>query len=262
MPTWFDLFKASALGLIEGFTQFLPVSASGHILLVQRVLRLRAETPGFALAVKLAALLALVWLYRARLRQLAAGGGRFALGLGAALMPAAVIAVLARAPIQSARLNAWIVCLALIFGGALLLFADRLDRKPRLSDATALPLSVYAMIGIALCAALIPGVSAGAATIIAAMHLGVDRRAAADLSLWLAIPGLLGVLAYQLVQDGGRLGGENVLALGLGFAFSFLAAFFAASSFVAYVESRGLELFAWWRVILGTLGLIALTVVG
>jgi undecaprenyl-diphosphatase len=262
MSSWLDLLKASVLGLIEGLTQFLPVSASGHALLLQRFLGLEAQSRGFALAVKLAALLALLWVYRTRLQQLAAGGGRFALGLAAALMPAAVIAVLARMVIENARLNVWLVCLALILGGALLRFVDRPDRKPRLHDATALPLRVYAIIGIGLCAALIPGVSAAAATIIAAMLLGVDRRAAADLSLWLAIPSLIGILAYELAQDGAHMGGESAFVLCFGFAFSFLAAFFAASSFVAHVESRGLDLFAWWRVLLGTLGLIALAVIG
>ena len=155
----------------------------------------------------------------------------------------------------SALLNVWIVCFAVIAGGAFLTWIDRLERKPRTLAATDFSLPMSLAVGAAQLLALIPGVSRPAVAIPAAMLLGADRRAAAEYSLWLAIPSLAGLLACDLYQDGLQLAGSPLLGA-LGFAAAFLTAWPVARSFPDHVSRHGLTLFAWWRVIVGTLGLI------
>jgi undecaprenyl-diphosphatase len=263
---WFELFKAFVLGAVEGLTEFLPVSSTGHLLLLRRFFGFGAEDfgAGFAMLIELGALLALVSVYFLRLWGIAAGlwsdpaARRFVLGVIASLLPAALIGALAHEVIMSTLLNVWIVCFALIVGGAILLWVDQLDLKPRHLEATGFSLPMCFGIGIAQCLALVPGVSRSGATIVAAMLLGADARAAAEYSLWLAIPMLGGILVCDIYQNHGRMSGENALLIAVGFAASFIAAWFVARTFLAYVSRHGLRLFAWWRVIVGSLGLIAL----
>jgi undecaprenyl-diphosphatase len=268
-PTWFDLFKALTLGFLDGLTELIPVSASGHLLLAQRFLGLGGENfgPAFVLLIRLAALLALLSVYFVRLWRLAAGmigdpaARRFLLGIALAFLPALLAGALAHDLIRSILFNLWVVCFALIVGGAILLWVDHLDRKPRWHDAAQFPLATYLLIGIAQGVALIPGISRSAASIVTAMLLGADRRAAAEFSLWLALPTLAGAIVSEVYQARGSLSPGAILA-GIGFAASFAAALMVARTFVDYVASHGLRLFAWWRVIVGSLGLIALAIAG
>jgi undecaprenyl-diphosphatase len=266
--TGFDLFDAVALGALEGLTELIPVSSSGHLLLVQRFFGLADEDFGktFALLIRLGALMALLSIYFQRLWQLLAGmlgdpaARHFVIGVLVAFLPAAVVGVLAHDFIRSVLLNVWIVCFALIVGGAVLLWVDRLDLAPRYRQAaaTGFTLPMYVLIGIAQCLAVIPGVSRSGATIVAAMLLGADRRAAAEFSFWLAMPALGGALAYDLYGNHAAMRADNITVAAIGFAVSFLAAGLVASTFLDFVSRHGLRLFAWWRVIVGSLGLIAL----
>jgi undecaprenyl-diphosphatase len=155
-------------------------------------------------------------------------------------------------------LNVWLVCFALIVGGAILLWIDRIDLKPRHYEATRLSLPMYFGIGLAQCLALVPGVSRSGATIVAAIGLRAERRAAAEFSLWLAMPTLAGALASDLYRSHGELRPDNAVLAAIGFAASCLTAWWVVRTFLDYVARHGFALFAWWRVILGTLGLIAL----
>jgi undecaprenyl-diphosphatase len=264
--TWFDLIKAFALGLVEGLTAFVPVSSTGHLLLVQRLLGLdEADLGGsFALLIRLGALAVLLSIYFVRLGQLMAGifgdpaARRFAVGVLVASLPAALIGALAHDVVAGALLNVWIVCFALIVGGAVLLGVDRLDHEPRYRKASGFSLPMCCIIGLAQSLAVIPGVSRSGASIVAALLLGADRRAATEFSFWLAMPTLGGALAYDLYRSHGQLGADNAAIMGIGFAVSFLAAWRVVKSLLDYVSSHGFGLFAWWRVIVGTLGLIAL----
>jgi len=269
--TWFELFKAFALGLVEGVTEFIPVSAGGHLLLMRRLLGLGDLGLGgaelgqaFVVLIRLGALLALLSIYVFRLGQLVAGisvdpaARRFAVGVLVALLPAAVIGALAHDFIADVLVNVWIVCFALIVGGAVLLWVDQLDLEPRHHEAGAFSLPMYFIIGLAQCLALIPGVSRSGAGIVAALLLGADRRAAAEFSLWLAMPTLAGALAYDLYRNHGQMDAHNTAILAIGFAAAFLAAWFVVRSLLDYVSRHGLKLFAWWRVVVGTLGLIVL----
>jgi undecaprenyl-diphosphatase len=264
--TWLDLFKACVLGMVDGLTEFVPVSATGHLLLLGRFFGFGDDDLGrsFAVLIRLGALMGLVGAYFFRLRHLLAGmlrdpaARRFVVGVLLAALPAAIVGALAHDIVAGTLLNAWLVCFVLIVGGAVLLWLDRLDLKPRHHEATAFSLPMCLGIGLAQCLALIPGVSRSGAAIVAAMGLGADRRAAAEFSLWLALPTLAGALAYDLYRNPVRLRSDDTVLIAVGFAAALVAAWWVASTFIDYVARHGFALFAWWRVMVGTLGLIAL----
>jgi undecaprenyl-diphosphatase len=262
----FDLLKAMVLGLVEGLTEFLPVSSTGHLLMLERFFGFDDDEFGktFVVLIQLGAILALLSLYFGRLWRIFiaafsdAEARRFIIGVLIAFLPAAVIGAGAYSIIKGVLFNVWIVCFMLIAGGGVLLLVDRLDLKPRYHDATTFPLSTYLAIGIFQCCAMVPGVSRSGATIVSAMLLGADKRAAAEFSFFLAIPTMAGAFAYDLFKNWALMNADNTLIVATGFASSFIVAFIAVKTFLDYVSHHGFALFAWWRVIVGSLGLIAL----
>jgi undecaprenyl-diphosphatase len=234
--------------------------------LVQRFFGFDDEGFGKTLAVpiQLGALLALLSTYFLRLSRLVGrmfsdpAARQFVIGGLLTVLPASVVGAFAHALIKNVLLNAWIVCCALIRGGAILLWVDQLDLAPRHHQATGFSLPMYFGIGLAQCLAMIPGVSRSGATIVAAMLLGADRRAAAEFSFWLAMPAMTGAVAYYLYNSYGQMSPNAAMLMAIGFAVSFVAAWLVIKTFLDYVSSRGFALFAWWRVIVGSLGLIAL----
>jgi undecaprenyl-diphosphatase len=262
----FDIIKAIILGVVEGLTEFIPVSSTGHLLLMQRFFGFGDDDFGksFAILIQFGAILALLSIYTVRLWQLFIGmfnspqARRFILGVLIAFLPAAVIGALAYKLIKDVLFNPWIVCISLIVGGVILFWVDRLDLKPRYRDVTTFSLPTYLVIGIAQCASMIPGVSRSGATIVSAMLLGADRRAAAEFSFWLAMPTMAGAFAYDLYKDHGHLSQSNLVIIAIGFIVSFIAAWFVVKTFLGYVSRNGFTLFVWWRIVVGALGLIAL----
>src|SRR3954466_2077457 len=180
-----DAIRAVILGIIEGVTEFLPVSSTGHLLLAQRFFGLGegAFWDSFVVLIQLGAILAIVVIYFAKLWQGGLGmfsnpaDRRFVIGLLVAFLPAVVIGLIAGKYIKELLFNPWVVCFSLIVGGAVLLWVDQLDHNPHEHDATKFPLLMYLWIGIAQCGAMIPGVSPSGASIVAAMLLGADKRA-------------------------------------------------------------------------------------
>jgi undecaprenyl-diphosphatase len=262
----FELFKAFVLGVVEGLTEFLPVSSTGHLLLVQRFFGFDDEDFGktFAVLIQFGAILALLSIYFFRIWHIATGmfsdpaARRFVLGVLIAFLPAAVVGALAHDVIKSVLFNVWIVCFTLIVGGAILQWVDRMDLETRYHDATKFSLPMYFVIGLAQCVSMIPGVSRSGATIVAAMLLGADRRSAAEFSFWLAMPTMAGAFAYDLYKSRGQMSMDNTIIVAFGFAVSFVCAWIVVKTFLDYVQRHGFGLFAWWRVIVGALGLIAL----
>jgi undecaprenyl-diphosphatase len=262
----FDFIKAILLGVVEGLTEFIPVSSTGHLLLMQRFFGFGDADFGksFAVLIQFGAILALLSIYAARLVHLAKGfftdpqARRFVIGVLIAFLPAAVIGALAYKIIKEVLFNPWIVCFALIAGGAVLLWVDQLELKPRFHEATRFTLPMYFVIGLAQCVSMIPGVSRSGATIVAAMLLGADRRAAAEFSFWLAMPTMAGAFAYDLYKDHGQMTHSNIAIVAVGFIVSFICAWFVVKTFLGYVARHGFSLFVWWRVVVGVLGLIAL----
>lgn len=262
----FDVIKAIILGIVEGLTEFIPVSSTGHLLLIQQFLGFSDEDFGksFTVLIQFGAILALLSIYFVRLWQLFTGmftdpnARRFIIGVLIAFLPAAVIGATAYKFIKEVLFNPWVVCFALIAGGAVLLWIDRLDLKPHYHEATGFTLPMYLVIGLAQCLSMVPGVSRSGATIVSAMLLGADRRAAAEFSFWLAMPTMAGAFAFDLYKSHAQMSSGNLLLVAIGFVVSFICAWFVVKTFLDYVSRHGFTLFAWWRVAVGTIGLIAL----
>jgi undecaprenyl-diphosphatase len=261
-----DAMRAVILGVVEGVTEFLPVSSTGHLLLAERFFDLGEDNfwKSFAILIQLGAILAILAIYFAKLWRIALGmfsnpdDRRFVIGVLVAFLPAAVIGAALGGFIKSHLFNPWVVCFSLIVGGAILLWIDRLDLKPRYHDATTFSLPMYLTIGFAQCLAMIPGVSRSGATIVSAMLLGADKRAAADFSFFLAIPTMVGAFVYDLYKNRADMTADHSVLIAIGFAVSFVTAIVVVKAFLSYVTRHGFMLFAWWRIIVGTLGLIAL----
>jgi undecaprenyl-diphosphatase len=261
-----DALRAVILGIVEGVTEFLPVSSTGHLLLAERFFDLGEGNfwKSFAVLIQLGAILAIVAIYFFKLWRVALGmfsnpdDRRFVIGLLVAFLPAAVIGAAAGGYIKAFLFNPWVVCFSLIVGGAILLWVDQLDLKPHQHDAMTFPLPMYLMIGFAQCLAMIPGVSRSGASIVAAMLLGADKRAAAEFSFFLAIPTMVGAFVYDLYKNRADMTADHSVLIAIGFAVSFVTAIVVVKTFLSYVTRHGFTVFAWWRVIVGTLGLIAL----
>src|ERR1700742_3357741 len=262
-----ESLRAVILGIIEGVTEFLPVSSTGHLLLAERFFNL-GEGPfwnTFTVLIQLGAILAIVVIYFAKLWSVARGmftnpdDRRFVIGLLVAFLPAVIIGLIAGKYIKEFLFdNMFVICFSLIVGGAALLWVDQLDHNPHEHDATKFPLLTYLWIGVAQCFAMIPGVSRSGASIVAAMLLGADKRAAAEFSFFLAIPTMVGAFAYDFFKNRADMTTDHLGIIAIGFVISFITALIVVKTFLAYVTRNGFTLFAWWRVIVGTLGLIAL----
>ncbi|MBX3553003.1 MAG: undecaprenyl-diphosphate phosphatase [Pseudolabrys sp.] len=261
-----DIVKALVLGIVEGLTEFLPVSSTGHLLLMEHFLGWGDDAFGksFAILIQLGAILALLTIYFGRLWRLALGmftswaAARFVIGVLIAFLPAALVGAFAIGFIKSVLFNVWIVCTMFILGGFVLLWVDRKNLEARYHDATEFTLPMYLGIGIIQCVAMIPGVSRSGATIVGAMLLGADRRSAAEFSFWLAMPTMIGAFAWELYKSHADLGGGNKMVIAVGFAASFVCGWIVVKTFLRYVQRHSFALFAWWRIIVGVAGLAAL----
>ena len=262
---WLEYVKAVFLGIVEGVTEFLPVSSTGHLLLVERFMNLEDEFwKTFAVLIQLGAILAILVIYFQRLWHVAIhmftdpAARRFVIGVLVAFLPAVVLGLIFGSFIKSVLFNPWVVCFSLIAGGAVLLWVDQQDFNPTQHNAMTFPLPMYLGIGLAQCAAMIPGVSRSGASIVAAMLFGADKRAAAEFSFFLAIPTMVGAFVYDLYKNRAAMTTDHSLLIVVGFVVSFITAIIVVKTFLDYVTRNGFSLFAWWRVIVGSLGLIAL----
>jgi len=261
-----DLFKAALLGLVEGLTEYLPVSSTGHLLLMGRVLGWRDDDFGksFAILIQLGAILALLTIYFGRIWAIAKhmftdwAAARFVIGVLLAFLPAAVLGALSYQIIKTYLFDIRVVCISLILGGFVLLAVDRLNLKPRHHEATAFPLPMYFGIGIFQCVSMIPGVSRAGATIVGAMLFGADRRSAAEFSFWLAMPTMVGAFAFEAYKSRSELMDGNITAVAVGFIFSFIFGWIVVKTFLGYVQRHTFALFAWWRIVVGTIGIYAI----
>ena len=261
-----DIVKAAVLGFVEGLTEYLPVSSTGHLLLMERILGWGDDSFGksFAILIQLGAILALLSIYFSRLWNLARtmftdwAAARFVIGVLLAFLPAAVIGALAYHIIKTYLFDVRIVCVSLIVGGFILLLIDRLDLKPRYHEATGFTLPMYFVIGVCQCFSMIPGVSRAGATIVSAMLLGADRRSAAEFSFWLAMPTMVGAFAFEAFKDRAELAHANLGLIAVGFVCSFIFGWIVVKTFLGYVQHHTIALFAWWRILVGAIGLVTI----
>lgn len=261
-----DLFKAAILGVVEGLTEFLPVSSTGHLLLMEHFLGWGDGSFGksFAILIQLGAILALLTIYFGRIWALATSmftqwaAARFVIGVLLAFMPAAVLGALFGSFVKSQLFDVRIVCIMFILGGFVLLWVDRMNLQPRYFEATAFSLPMYFVIGICQCVAMIPGVSRSGATIVGAMLFGADRRSAAEFSFWLAMPTMVGAFAYEAFKSRHELADTNITAIAIGFIFSFIFGWIVVKTFLRFVQRHSFSVFAWWRILLGSAGIYAI----
>ena len=256
--------RATAVGLIEGLTEFIPVSSTGHLLLAGHFLGFESPGRAFEVLIQLGAILAILLVYFRRLLDIVLrlrsdpAARRFVIGVLVAFLPAALIGAVLHGFIKSVLFNPFLVCCALIAGGLVLLVVDELELEVKHTDATAVPRSMDLKIGFIQCLAMIPGVSRSGSTIVGAMLLGASKRAAAEFSFFLAMPTMAGAFAYDLFKNHKQMNFDNSLLVGVGFVVSFVAALLVVKTLLDYVTRHGFAPFAWWRVIIGTLGLIGL----
>jgi undecaprenyl-diphosphatase len=260
---------AVLLGVLEGLTEFIPVSSTGHILLAGHFIGFRSTGKAFEVLIQLGAILAILSVYFSRLWEMAVklpsdrAMQNFVLGILIAFLPAAVIGALAHGFIKSVLFETPVlICIMLILGGFVLLWVDRREVAPRYADAGQFPLSVYFRIGLFQCLAMIPGVSRSGATIVGAMLLGADKRSAAEFSFFLAMPTMAGAFAYDLYKNQDALSAADLPIIATGFVCAFVAAVLVVRRLLDFVSKRGYGLFAWWRIAVGVAGLAALAIWG
>lgn len=260
--------KALILGFIEGLTEFLPVSSTGHLILIGHFLGFDSPGKSFEVLIQLGAILAILSVYFGRLWKLALGlptdpaARRFVLGILVAFLPAMVIGAFAHGFIKTVLFNPFVVCISLIAGGIVLLAIDQANLEAREDDVTTFSMRMYVGIGLMQCLAMIPGVSRSGATIVGAMLLGSTKRAAAEFSFFLAMPTMAGAFAYDLLKNYRNLASDDVMAVALGFVMAFITALVVVRGFLGFVSRHGFSFFAWWRIVLGSVGMAALVVYG
>lgn len=264
----YDLLVAAVLGVVEGLTEFLPVSSTGHLLLLGHFLGFESKGKAFEILVQLGAILAILLVYFRRLLDIALrlrsdpAARRFVIGVLVAFLPAALIGALAHGFIKGVLFNPVLVCTTLIAGGLVLLVIDEMELEVKHHDATAFPLPMYLKIGLIQCLAMIPGVSRSGSTIVGAMLLGADKRAAAEFSFFLAMPTMAGAFAYDLMKNYKALSTNDVTLIAIGFVAAFFSALIVVRSFLDFVSKRGFTPFAWWRIVIGSAGLAGLWIFG
>jgi len=255
------------LGLIEGLTEFLPVSSTGHLLLAGYFLDFHSPGKTFEVLIQLGAILAILSVYAAKLFRLLidlpsdARTRRFVLAVLVAFLPAAVIGAAAHKYIKELLFESpTLVCVTLIVGGVVLLAVDKMRLAPRYFDVMDYPVPMALIIGFAQCLAMIPGVSRSGATIVGALLLGADKRSATEFSFFLAMPTMAGAFAYDLYKNWAILAPEDVKSIALGFVVSFVAGVVVVRYLLDFVGRHGFAPFAWWRILIGGMGLGALAV--
>jgi undecaprenyl-diphosphatase len=260
-----DTIVAALLGFLEGLTEFIPVSSTGHVLLAGHFLGFESTGKAFEVVIQLGAVLAVLGVYAARLIGVFAAAPhdpaarRFIASVLIAFLPAVVIGVIAHDFIKTVLFETpMLIAVMLILGGVILLLVDRAELKVTQDDAMRLPLSMALKIGVIQCLAMIPGVSRSGATIVGAMLLGASKRAAAEFSFFLAMPTMAGAFAYDLYKNRDVLSAADLNLIAVGFVVAFISAVLVVKGLLAFVSRHGYALFGWWRIIVGTVALIAL----
>lgn len=260
------IWKALLIGVVEGLTEFLPVSSTGHIILAEELLDFQGP-PGkvFEIVIQLGAILAVCLLYRAKIWKTAMGvverdrqATRFALAILVAFLPAVIVGVAAHKYIKSVLFSPWVVAISLIVGGIAILMIERFAQRPRIKTVDDVDLKTALYIGLCQCVAMIPGVSRSGATIMGARIFRVDRATAAEFSFFLAMPTMLGATVYDLYKNWSSLSWDHGGVIALGFVAAFVAAMLVVRAFVAFISRHGFTVFAWYRIAIGSLALVFL----
>lgn len=265
------LLIALILGIVEGVTEFIPVSSTGHLILATELLGFDADRwAAFNVIIQLGAILAIVVLYWrtfwAVLEGMLKGSAmswRFVRNIAIGFMPSAILGLLLINQIEALLGNAMVVAVALIVGGVAILIIERVTKPGEIVGVAEMPMGKVLGIGLIQCLSMVPGVSRSGATILGGLSLGVERRTAAEFSFFLAIPTMLGATTLELVKHHDTLlagaSGVGFSAVAVGFVTSFVVAIVVVKAFVHYISRHGFAPFAWYRIVVGAAALAWLT---
>lgn len=262
-----DLLTIILLGIIEGLTEFLPVSSTGHLILAGELLGFTGEgSAAFKIAIQLGAILAVLVAYRQRFWNVGMGLLRsdrdsilFTRNILIGFLPAMLIGAVAYEGVRALLQSPTTVAVALVVGGIAILAIERMVKVVKVESVEAMPLKTAVAIGVVQCIAMIPGVSRSGATIMGALLMGVERKTAAEFSFFLAVPTMIGATVYALYKDRDLLSFDDMQAIGIGLAVAFLVALVVVKAFVKIVGRFGFAPFAWYRIIVGSIALIWLS---
>lgn len=260
-----DTLKAIILGLVEGATEFIPVSSTGHLIIASDWLDFTGErAKTFEIFIQLGAILSIVWLYRATFLRLVSawseqGSRRLILNLGIAFLPAALVGILFHGWIKEHLFNPLTVAIAMVAGGILILLIEALKPSSRIDETDAIPPGTALGIGLAQVLSLFPGVSRSGATIMGGYCLGLSRRAATEFSFFLAVPVMFAATLFDLFGSRDILTASDAPLFLVGFVVSFISALVVVKAFLGYVSRRSFAVFAWYRIAFGCLLLVWIT---
>ena len=256
---------AAILGMVQGLTEFLPVSSTAHLLIGARLLRFEDPGGAFTVMIQLGSVLAVMWLYRAKLLSVARGlpsdpdARHFVLMIAVAFLPAVIAGLLFAGFVKRVLYESpGVIAASFIIGGLVMLVVERTRPAPIIMNAEHTPILRALAIGACQVLALIPGVSRSGATIVGAMALGLDRAAAAEFSFFLAMPTMTAAFVHDLVESRQHLGAERGGEIAVGFVLAFIAAAIVVRPFLAVVRRVGFVPFAWYRIAAGIVIIAAL----
>jgi undecaprenyl-diphosphatase len=259
------LFVAALLGVLQGLTEFLPISSTAHLLLAADLVGYDDPGEAFTVMIQLGSILAVMWLFRAKIISVIRGlpsdpaARRFALMILIAFLPALVAGALLNDVVEQVLAESpRVIAIAFIVGGVVMLLVERAAPAVLVQQADQTPLGRAFGIGVAQTLALIPGVSRSGATIVGARLLNLDRAAAAEFSFFLAMPTMVAAFVYKLLDVKDFLTRDRALEIGVGFVMAFVAALVVVRPFLTFVTRSGFAPFAWYRIVLGTAILAAL----
>jgi undecaprenyl-diphosphatase len=259
-----DLLTIILLGIVEGLTEFLPVSSTGHLILAGELLGFKGEANAtFEIAIQSGAILAVIVAYFGRFSKVAAGlfsrdagAWAFVRNIVLGFVPAGIAGVLFIKAFEAMLLSPMTVAIALIVGGIVILWIERTAGQPVIHSVETMPGRAALLVGIGQCIAMIPGVSRSGATIMSALLLKIDRKTAAEFSFFLAVPTIGGATALLLWRNRDTLSTGQFNEIAIGFAVSFIVALAVVKGFVAIVSRFGFAPFAWYRIIVGSAALV------
>ena len=262
-----DLLSVLILGIVEGVTEFIPVSSTGHLILASALLGYDAEHwRVFNIVIQLGAILAVIVLYWRTFWAVGVGllkldpvSIRFVRNILLAFLPSAVLGVLLIHQIEALLESPLTVAVAFVVGGLAILAIERLVKQTDIHGVAEIPLGRVIGIGFIQCLAMIPGVSRSGATILGALSLGVERRTAAEFSFFLAVPTMLGATTLELVKNRHEIAsgvGASFTEIGIGFVISFIVALVVVRAFIHFVSRHGFGPFAWYRIASGAVALV------
>ena len=251
------LLKAFVLGLVEGITEFLPISSTGHLIIAGDLLNFNNDKGKiFEIVIQLGAILAVCWEYRAKIGQVLAttnqkSSQRLIVNLGLAFLPAALIGLALHHQINEYLFKPLTVACALILGGIAILIIERIAPQPTIANTDEMDWKHALKIGFAQTVALIPGVSRSGATILGGILFGVSRSAATEFSFFLAIPIMFAATAFELLSNRNLLSWQDTDLFAVGFITAFISALLVIKLFIRYVAKHNFTGFAWYRIVFG-----------